>query len=359
MNDNLDFIIDKTKFPEGSEFSFMVKYFGNEIVAARTFSNDNAISYNVTNPGIYQVDAIIKSGTSLTYTNLPYTYFSPKNTYDLHQKSDQVLIDKVISRARTKSSIECFRADFNSQIHDFIYFPSHKQNLFVLCPSAIIRGKFPVPYFYRWSWAADGKFPGNVIVMSDPSFLLDPALRAGWLVGTRENDATINFTSIINIFCKALKIPFKNIVFWGSSAGGFIAMQLCKYFPGSAAVAVNAQTDIYKFEAYEKLYRIGFPDMSDEEINIQYPERLTTLANIHKFRRNRIFMVQNIQDTHHYENHFKPFMRILMNKPEPELPEGIWNVPGTGFTGWVYSSPNGHDPETEEMAQVIIKRLGY
>lgn len=193
--------------------------------------------------------------------------------------------------------------------------------------------------------------------MSDPTFLLDPHLRAGWLIGDRENDATKNFAIILNVICRTLKIPFKNLVFWGSSAGGFIAIQLSKYFPGSTAVSVNGQTDIYKFEAYERLYRTGFPGLTDAEINAAYPERLTTIANLDKLKRNRILVAQNIQDTHHYEEHFKPFLRGLMNDPEPELPEGVWNIPDSGITCWLYSSPNGHEAESEEMGRLILKSL--
>lgn len=359
MNEQFDFSLDKSLFPKGSEFSFMIKYFGNDITAARSFSSDNSISYQVKKPGLYHAEGIIKTGNSLAYLSSNYRYFAPERTYNIYKKPDLVLMERIISRAWNRNATECFKAQANSQIHDFIYFPYNNQNLFVLCPSAIIRGKFPVPYFYRWLWAANGKFPGNVIVMSDPSFLLDPNLRAGWLVGTRENDATKNFASIINIFCKTLKISFKNLIFWGSSAGGFVAMQLSKYFPGSTAVSVNAQTDIYKFEAYDRLYRIGFPGMTDDEINNLYSERLTVLANIDKLKHNRIIMVQNIQDTHYYEKHFKPFVRKLVNDANLEFPVGILNIPGSGFTCLVYSSPNGHEAETEEMAQLIIKKLSH
>ena len=79
--------------------------------------------------------------------------------------------------------------------------------------------------------------------------------------------------------------------------------------------------------------------MTDEEINAAYPERLTLGANIEKLKRNRVFMAQNVRDAYHYERHFKPFARCVMNDPELEPSGGIWETPGGSFTFWVYSKP--------------------
>lgn len=252
MKKDFSIFQDKSVLPDNAEFSFILYHFKNEKIRIQPFFPNNEFSCGITEPGFYNASIIIKTPSSICEKITPYTYIAPEKIHNLANADYMPDMEREISGALKRNKPKCFKAEKNSQIFDFIFFPSYKQNLFILCANAIIPGVNPVPHFYRWTWAANRMFPGNVLVASDPSFYLDPSLGAGWLVGTKDEDATLNFCEIVKAFIKTLKIPFKNIVFWGSSAGGFAAMQLCKYFPGSSAVAVNAQTEIYKFERYKK-----------------------------------------------------------------------------------------------------------
>lgn len=318
---------------------------------------NNQIIYEVTSPGIYQAKTYAQENDEVVISTYEYQYFPPERGYRFDSPRDVRDFEKEVLAASKESAITAFQGRSKSLVFDFIFFPARSKNLFVLCPSAIIPGKTPVPHFYRWKWAAQGKFPGNVLVVSDPTFRLDPRLGAGWFVGTREEDATVYFSKVIKIFCEILHINYRNLFFWGSSAGGFIAMQFSKYFPLSTAVAVNAQTDISKYEHHSMLYRIGFKGLSDEEIINTFNNRLSTVANIKNFSNNTVFMVQNILDTHHYQDHFLPFFSAALSTPKPELPEGIHHIPDSPFTTWVYSHPDGHMAETPEMAKMLIKLL--
>lgn len=40
------------------------------------------------------------------------------------------------------------------------------------------------------------------------------------------------------------------------------------------------------------MYRLDFKGLTDAEINTRYRSRVSTIANIGKFHRNRIFMVE-------------------------------------------------------------------
>ena len=68
-------------------------------------------------------------------------------------------------------------------------------------------------------------------------------------------------------------------------------------------------------------------------------------------------MVQNVLDTHHYQEHFLPFFRAALSNPDPVLPDGISHISDTPFTTWIYSHPEGHMAETPEMAEKIISVL--
>lgn len=354
---DLSWKVDPANFAAKAQISFSAHYFEHATVAAQPFSDKWEFCYRPTQPGFYDIHANVKNGDSLTLLRRPFTYIAPDKVYALDDRNEEVDFVTSLSKARKRNYKASYRAAINGQDFDFIYFPSREERLYVLCPSAIIRGQFPVPYFYRWQWANDGYFPGNVIVVSDPTFNLDPALGAGWLIGEADKDATKNFAKIISLFSYALKIPFREITFWGSSAGGFIAIQLSAYFPRSSAVAVNAQTDVYKFDGHQLLYKKGFPGLTESEINAQYGPRLRLAENLERLAENHIFIAQNITDTHHYEEHFKPFLKEIPDNSYDGLKEGIWHDKGSPFTFWLYSQPGGHTPETMEMGQLMLQKL--
>lgn len=354
MKNTLEYTLEAP--PSGAApVAYTVSRYG--AVMAQGFAKNNHISFEVDEPGIYQVKTYVQENDETLVSTYTYRYFPPARGYSFDYQRDVQDFAQKLHDASAQSAITAFRGKIKRQLFDFIFFPAPSKNLFVLCPSAITPGKSPVPYFYRWAWAAQGKFPGNVLVVSDPTFYLDPRLGVGWFFGTREEDATFYFSKILKIFCKTLQINYRNVVFWGSSAGGFIAMQFAKYFPGSAAVAVNAQTDISRYEDNALFYQLEFPGLAAEEINRQFASRLNLVANSKNFSGNTLFLVHNIQDAHHYREHFLPFFSALSGRPVQELPEGIHHIPHSSHSAWVYSHPDGHMAETPEMAKCILKLL--
>lgn len=356
MENTFLYTLDNTAV-ENCPVSFSVYKFLNELVKVQNFEKSTRIVHDVKEPGMYHAVVCIHKDNTLLVSQSEYQYFPPEKCYNLASQINLQHFENEVSRSHKRLAATPFQGKIGNQIFDFLFFPDTRKNLFVLCPSAIIRGEFPVPYFYRWTWAAEKKFPGNVLVVSDPTFNLDPSLGAGWLIGTREEDATLYFSRIVKIFCKKLQINYRNLIFWGSSAGGFIAMQLAKHFPLSTAVSVNAQTDISKYNRHKLLYDIVFKGLSYEEINRDFGIRLNTVLNRDKFSKNTVFMIQNVLDAHHYQEHFLPFFKAVLNNPDPALPDGINHLPDTPFTTWVYSHPDSHMAETPEMAEKIINVL--
>lgn len=335
---------------------YTVSHFGR--VIAQDFVKNEQINHEVTEPGIYQVKTCTEENGETVVSTYAYRYFAPEHCYFFERPQDIRSFAQKVRAASARCAVTAFQGKIRNQLFDFVFFPARSKNLFVLCPSAITPGKSPIPHFYRWTWAAQGLFPGNVLVVSDPTFSLDPRLRTGWFFGGPEEDATLYFSMILEIFCKTLQVNYRNLYFWGSSAGGFIAMQFARYFPGSTAVAVNAQTDISRYEDNALFYQREFPGLAAEEVNRQFASRLNLVANSKNFSGNTLFMVQNIQDTHHYREHFLPFFSAVSGTPVQGLPEGIHHIPDSSHSAWVYSHPDGHMAETPEMARCILKLLG-
>lgn len=235
-----------------------------------------------------------------------------------------------------------------------LYYPSEIKSLFVLTPSAIDRSKMVLPVFSRWTWAAEGLFPGHALCVADPTLELSESLRLGWLIGNKEKCATTELADFVVKFAKSRGIPNEKIVFYGSSASGFSALALAACIEGSTAVAINSQTDALSYEISKQVSLIQeycFNNLTQEEIRSNFSNRVDMAKRWESVEESRVFLVQNQTDTHHYNIHFAPFWKSLGGTAAP-------GVERAGkHTAWVYHQEGGHIPESKEMAQEIISML--
>ena len=96
-----------------------------------------------------------------------------------------------------------------------------------------------------------------------------------------------------------------NIVFEGSSAGGFAALVYSHAIPGSLAVAVNPQTDIYRYhqgKVDEYLSACWNGSRPNEE------EAVTSAIDLYSDSfANYVLYLQNQRDEFHVLNHYEPW----------------------------------------------------
>lgn len=259
--------------------------------------------------------------------------------------------------------------DFNSSSKDSIayslktknwtfpalYYPAGKKFLFVLLPSAINRKKSSLPAFHRWKWAVEGVFPGNVLCISDPTLELHNDLDIGWLLGNSESDASAELADFVVEIAASSEIPTQNIIFYGSSAGGFSALSLAALVDGSTAVAINAQVDVSIYKVVEQVELVSQTcfGTTKEVMRDSFASRIDMKVKWNSASGSRLILVQNIDDWHHHNIHFKPFWKSLGGNPDIDGVERIGNN-----IAWTYHQEGGHVPETKEMAFEIIKYLG-
>ncbi|WP_156925256.1 hypothetical protein [Nitratidesulfovibrio termitidis] len=236
-----------------------------------------------------------------------------------------------------------------------LYFPGQSSALFVMLPGALDRKAITLPYFNRWMWAHRGLFPGSVLCVADPTLERNSALRLGWFLGSETHDATEELACLIANFAECKGVARDEIVFWGSSAGGFAALALAASVDGSLAVAINAQTDCLAYLASQQVALVRqacFGDMSADRIRHGFARRVDMTSRWSDVCNSRVFLVQNDLDAHHYKAHFIPFWASLGGEP-------VYGLSRFGrHTSWIYSDKGGHGPETFEMAQKIIETLG-
>lgn len=213
--------------------------------------------------------------------------------------------------------------------------------LFVLFNGAVrpTAQKKYYPYFSRISW--ENKFNGHCLYLYDASLDMKNGYVLGWYRGSTEKKLHDSYVSIIEKAIKDLEIDYADVVFYGSSGGGFAALKFAEDIKGVTAVAINPQTDILNYEVTEAVQ--NFKEIFDVQLN-----RKSTVVDASCFKPSgsRILLVQNIQDHHHYEEHFKPFWRKLSFTTEG------WDIKFHNYA-LIYDHESGHGGEPPEIFEKI------
>ncbi|WP_321920723.1 hypothetical protein [Burkholderia sp. BCC1998] len=291
-------------------------------------------------PGYYRATCFIRAsdGTAVMKTSRP-VFLNP-----------DIVTDGDVQGKDLKSAF-VFMSD-NWEV-PMLYYPSTENKLFVLTPSAVDRVTHQLPIFTRFTWAAQGLFPGKVLCISDPTLALHDQLELGWCLGSASSDLTGDIARFITDYARSVGIPNKNIVIWGSSAGGFSALSIAARIENSTAVAINPQIEPLRFfntKQVDLVKSIVFPKISDEEIQIQYKERINALELKNNGRKFKSVLIQNILDTHHFDVHSKPYWEGIGG----QVAEG-WSESG-GDLAYFYSDPRGHIAEPESMIPEIVAK---
>lgn len=98
-----------------------------------------------------------------------------------------------------------------------------------------------IPSFPRWSW-----FPfidANFLCMEDPMYFEHDNLKIGWFFGNKKENYRLYCAEIIKQI--STKLGIKEIILYGSSGGGSVAIAVGALINDSRVVAINPQTMFY------------------------------------------------------------------------------------------------------------------
>lgn len=215
-----------------------------------------------------------------------------------------------------------------------------------------LSNKLRYPVYNRVSW--QDKFNADCLYVYDSSLSQNNNYLLAWYVGNYNN---ILYKDIIKLVDKAkndLSLQAKQVVFYGSSGGGFAALKLAEYFIGSTAVAINPQIEILKYSndnAIDNFMKFTFDKIPPSIISEKYKNWITINPKSFKKGSSKFIYVQNIVDGDHYRNHLRPF----------------WNnfneILETGFDKYqhnqliIYDHPSGHAGEPPDILEKIISEL--
>ena len=120
------------------------------------------------------------------------------------------------------------------------------------------------PYYNRWKW----DFTESFICYNDPTRYLGKRIPGLWGIGTEDNYYLKNIKNIILKITSKFNISNENILFFGSSMGGFMSLLLSTMVKGSKAIADIPQLDLenYREGNWYNIKKFCFKNLSDEYI---------------------------------------------------------------------------------------------
>ena len=129
------------------------------------------------------------------------------------------------------------------------------------------------PRFNRHSW----KFSESTLFYNDPTRYLNDSMLGGWCIGEPNNWYLEEIKEIIVKITDYLKIKNENILFYGSSLGGFNSIQLGILIRNSKVLADVPQLRLENANYVRYILPMLFPDITYKEIKEKYDYRLNIL----------------------------------------------------------------------------------
>lgn len=199
----------------------------------------------------------------------------------------------------------------NNRWFDVLYIDRGADVTFVSFHSALSPKTTDYPIFsgHKMSEGLEANFLG----FADPVCGGVESLATGWHLGSKRVDAQRFIPAVIKHTLAGGS--GKHLLFFGSSAGGFAALNYSAQFPGSVAVVVNPRVDLLaepnKFPHYAATAYLGFtPDMVARKLPTSMPELYS------RPRGNTVAYIQNQEDATYFEHHYRAFAEATSGRDD-------------------------------------------
>jgi pimeloyl-ACP methyl ester carboxylesterase len=175
---------------------------------------------------------------------------------------------------------------------------------------------YPVFSNHRLSEGLDVNYLG----FADPVCGSAESLKTGWHLGSKRVDAQRFIPAIVKHALTSRS--GQHLIFFGSSAGGFAALNYSAQFPGSVVLVVNPRVELlaepHTFPDYAKAAYGATPERVADRVP-------TSMADLYsRSPRNTVAYLQNVEDTTYFDYHFRPFEQATRNKNDVFIKTGHW-----------------------------------
>lgn len=206
------------------------------------------------------------------------------------------------------------QVNHNNVKYEFlIRFSSNNKNLICFGSGAYApEEKISLPIFRRHSW--QNKFEESVIYYNDPTLYNNPDLLLGWGVGKNDEWYLMVISNIIRILASKNDISPENMLFFGSSGGGFTSIILSTFIKNSAVMVNNPQMFLIKYVSavFDKMINSCFDNLELETILTQYNYRFDVVEIFkHEQHMPQITYIVNTDSENDIFNQLIPFINSL------------------------------------------------
>lgn len=220
----------------------------------------------------------------------------------------------------------------------------HSNKAIVFSNGAYNPKKSAPPVFMRSKWLND--YDSTCICVDDRT-LHGKDVRVGWGIGTPDRYYLLDMSSIIKKILKQINVTSPNVIYFGSSAGGFMSLMFSILHKNSNAIVNNPRIYAYKSSSINSIYKGLFPGLTPQKINKKYGGRLsvTYLMNKRNYVPNVLYIL-NRDSKSDYQEQYIPFIKMAEK----------YNINLSKISFWLYSDKNNpHDFISREKTAAIIK----
>ncbi|MFJ4029197.1 hypothetical protein ACIPWF_17075 [Paenarthrobacter sp. NPDC089989] len=216
----------------------------------------------------------------------------------------------------------------------------------IVCFHGAAEKEVQLPWFLGQGVTAG--LPVNRIFVSDPSLRKSKDFNLAWYAGSKEQpDLQETLADIVRRIVRAT--GGYNVMFFGSSAGGYASLALARFFPTSLALAVNPQTSISRFYpgAVER-YMTHAWEMPGQQMGELPGTVAHDLVPVYSAGFDHtVALIQNAKDWFHIQNHQLPFVDVAGDSENLYMLMDRWG-PDTG---------DGHIPPPKELLRACFEFL--
>lgn len=193
----------------------------------------------------------------------------------------------------------------------FLRLKENSQTLYIFGNGAYNREKTSLPVFQRHSWVND--LDESIVIYNDPTLYLGE-INLGWGQGNAERFYLMDLSVIINDLISKLQVSKENVIFYGSSAGGFLSLYLAGLIRGTKALVNNPQVFVsgYYPTHVKNMYKVSYPGLEEKVIEEKFKDRLDILAFFNSIQYVPPFIyIQNLSWSNDVNKQLLPFLNQL------------------------------------------------
>lgn len=204
------------------------------------------------------------------------------------------------------------------------------------------------PWFNRWSWT----FEDSVLYYHDPTLYLADDIYGPWGLGTPEVWYLEKIAIITEKIAQIMSVNNKDILFYGSSAGGFTSLMLSILVKDSVCLAEVPQLDITSWGSFWRPLKNASFDMDDAEFIEKYGNRVSVFELIKE--RNYIpnaYILMDCSAEYDFTRQYLPFFKRL-NKLS-------YNIKDNTMKLFIFGKNTGHSALPKDVILSIIKHVRH